>query len=187
MSATGRSLREASSNLANHLNRTLNRTLTHRRLISFIERGANVSTIQFREAGRAVPTRLNSRYGPVDLEVTLRCTAEEVGSRRVRLRATWYRYTLLPEGHREPTFRWEYVSEPEGDDAFWARHHLQGPAPIDVGSRYVSLNDLHVPTGPVPIEEIIRFCINDLGVSPLSNDWHAILAESARISQQISG
>jgi hypothetical protein len=107
-------------------------------------------------------------------------------NRRVRLRAAWYRYTLQPEGHRDPMFRWEYVSEPEGGDAFWARHHIQGPAPIDVGSQYVSLNDLHVPTGPVLIEEVIRFCINDLGVAPSSDEWDAILVESAEISRQIS-
>jgi hypothetical protein len=130
--------------------------------------------------------RLNSQYDPVDLEITLRCVAEAIDSRQVGLRAEWYRYTLLPEGHQEPMFRWEYVSEPEGDDAFWARHHLQGPAPIDVGSRYVSLNDLHVPTGPVQVEEIIRFCINDLGVAPLSDEWDAILVESVEISRQIS-
>ncbi|CAN5749830.1 hypothetical protein BH23CHL2_BH23CHL2_14730 [soil metagenome] len=103
------------------------------------------------------------------------------------LRTVWYRYTLRPEGHREPMFRWEYVAEPEGDDAFWARHHLQGPAPINVGSRYVSLNDLHVPTGPVPIEEIVRFCIIDLGVASLSDEWDVILVESAEVSRQITG
>lgn len=135
MSATDRSLREASYNFADHLNRTLNRTLTHRRLISYIERGDDVSTIQFRESGRPVPVRLNSQYGFTNLEITLRCMAEALDDRRVSLRTVWYRYTLQPEGHREPMFRWEYVSEPEGDDAFWERHHLQGPAPIDVGSR----------------------------------------------------
>lgn len=186
MSAIGRSLREASGNLADHLNRTLNRTLTHRHLIAVIERELDITTIQFRQAGRAVPVQLNSQYDPIDLEITLRCTPDAIDSQRVMLRATSYRYALQPEGHREPMFRWEFVSEPEGDDAFWARHHLQGPAPINVGSQYVSLNDLHVPTGSVPIEEVIRLCINDLGVTPLSDDWDAILTESAMISRQIA-
>jgi hypothetical protein len=183
MIVPGRSLREASQNLTDHLNRTLNRTLTHRRLISVIEPGVDMSWIQFRETGRVVPVELNSQYGPVNLEITLRCVSETIDGQRVGLKAVWYRYTLQPEGHREPMFRWEYVSEPEGEDAFWARHHLQGPAPIDVGSRYVSLNDLHVPTGPVPVEEVVRFCINDLGVAPLSEEWNAILIESTEISR----
>ncbi len=186
MSITGRSLREASSTYADHLNRMLNLTLTHRRLISYIERGDDVSTIQFRQAGRAVPVQLNSQFGPVHLEITLRCVAISADRRQVGLRAAWYRYTLLPEGQHEPMFRWEYVSAPDGEDAFWARHHLQGPAPINVGSQYVSLNDLHVPTGPVAIEEVVRFCINDLGVAPLADDWHTLLIESAEVSRQIA-
>lgn len=186
MPSTGRSLQEASRSFTDHLNRTLNRTLTQRRLIAVPNREDEYIGILFREAGRFRPVRLHTRYGPMDFGVSLRCVVEPVDNRRVKLSTAWYRYTLQAEDHREPMFRWEYVSEPESDDAFWARHHLQGSAPIDVGSQYVSLNDLHVPTGPVPIEEVIRFCINDLGVAPLSGEWDAILVESAEVSRQIS-
>ena len=44
------------------------------------------------------------------------------------------------------------------------------------------LNELHLPTGWVPIEEVLRFCIDDLGVRPLSPGWHETLAASARLS-----
>ena len=183
MSTSGRTLQDAGRKLTDHFNRLLNRTLTHRRLISYIEREDEFVIIQFRQAGHVQPVRLNTQYGPMDLGLSLHCVPEVETRRRVNLRATWYRYTLQPHDQREPMFRWEYVAEPEGEDAFWARHHIQGPAPINVGSQYVSLNDLHVPTGPVPIEEIIRFCINDLGVAPLSDDWDATLLESAETSR----
>jgi hypothetical protein len=44
----------------------------------------------------------------------------------------------------------------------------------------IPMDDLHLPTGYVPIEEIIRFCIVDLGVAPISGDWARILDESYR-------
>jgi hypothetical protein len=48
-----------------------------------------------------------------------------------------------------------------------------------------SFNDWHLPTGWVPIEEIIRFCIVDLGVPPLDTSvdadgnpgWHTRLVQ----------
>jgi len=40
------------------------------------------------------------------------------------------------------------------------------------------LNDLHLPTGWVRLEEVLRFCIVDLGVRPLSPRWHEALVES---------
>jgi len=43
----------------------------------------------------------------------------------------------------------------------------------------VSLNDLHLPTGWVTIEEVIRFCIVDLGVpTNPAHDWDAVLEAS---------
>lgn len=87
-----------------------------------------------------------------------------------------YRYTLTPEGTDEPLLRWEYDRVTEGA---WCRHHLQGTVPVAFG-RGASpvLNELHLPTGYVTIEEILRFCIVDLEVRPLSADWDAILTES---------
>jgi len=40
------------------------------------------------------------------------------------------------------------------------------------------LNDLHLPTGYVLLEEIIRFCIVDLGVRTLDADWNKTLEDS---------
>jgi hypothetical protein len=40
------------------------------------------------------------------------------------------------------------------------------------------MNDLHTPTGRVPIEEAIRFCINGLGTPKLSEDRDTRLQES---------
>lgn len=85
---------------------------------------------------------------------------------------------LTGEGMEEPLFRWEYVREWPEEHQRWCRHHLQGNVVIPIGERGVSLNDLHVPTGYVTVEEILRFCIVDLGVRPLSDEWHETLEKS---------
>lgn len=36
----------------------------------------------------------------------------------------------------------------------------------------------HLPTGYVPFEEVLRFCIADLGVPPLAEDWDQILRDT---------
>jgi len=133
----------------------------------------------FRQAVRNLTDHFNS--------LRLHCVPVDDDDGVASLRSVWYRYALRPDEHREPVFRWEYMREPEGDDAFWARHHIQGPAPINLGSQYVSLNALHVPTGLVQIEEVVRFCVNDLGALPLSGDWDAILRASAGVSQSPAG
>jgi hypothetical protein len=39
----------------------------------------------------------------------------------------------------------------------------------------VTLHKLHLPTGRVSIEAVIRFLIEDLEVAPLRDDWRAVL------------
>ncbi|MDQ3549192.1 MAG: hypothetical protein M3439_10295 [Chloroflexota bacterium] len=105
---------------------------------------------------------------------------------RERLRLIEYKYTIAPVGADAPLFRWEFVRSPSSA-SFWCRHHLQGPIAVDVGGRSVNLNDWHLPTGWVPIEEIIRFGIVDLGVALLDTSvdadgnpgWHRRLSTSA--------
>ncbi|MBI2455099.1 MAG: hypothetical protein HYV46_03055 [candidate division NC10 bacterium] len=93
------------------------------------------------------------------------------------LRTIDYRYTLTPGDKTEPLLRWEYLKTPPAG-ALWCRHHLQGPVELQIHEHSVSLNDLHLPTGYVPFEEVLRFCIVDLGVPPLSEDWDAVLRDS---------
>ncbi|MDI3339907.1 MAG: hypothetical protein QJR03_05170 [Sphaerobacter sp.] len=96
------------------------------------------------------------------------------------LRTISYRYALYRDGIDEPILRWEYVRLP-GDNAQYCRHHLQGSIAVpltDDRERHPSLNDWHLPTGWVTIEEVLRFCIVDLGVQPLNPEWDSILRDS---------
>jgi hypothetical protein len=88
-----------------------------------------------------------------------------------------YRYALSHPGAREPLVRWEYVRAPPAGN-LWCRHHLQGPLALVIQGHRVRLKDLHLPTGYVPFEDVLRFCIVDLGVRALSEDWDRVLRES---------
>jgi hypothetical protein len=181
----GRTPREASQRYRNSLNSLLTHTITRTPLILVVgERSGNI-TISFRREGQTSAAALSTRYGPVNLSLHQTLDAVEGQRERVRLRVIDYQYTITPLGADDPLFRWEFVRFPSSG-SFWCRNHLQGPINISVGGQAVNLNDWHLPTGWVPIEEIIRFCIVDLGVPPLdpgSNaddipTWHSRLKES---------
>ncbi len=173
----GATLKDAAREFCDALNRVLNMTVTKRRLVEVGPKDQPNAQRQvtFRQAGSLVTATLNTRFGPMGLYVGQVCDSVEMQQGR-QLVTAGYRYTLTPEEADEALLRWEYVRQPEG---LWCRHHLQGPVPLALGRREpVPLNDLHLPTGYVTIEEVIRFCIVDLGVEPLSKEWDAILTES---------
>jgi hypothetical protein len=68
----------------------------------------------------------------------------------------------------------------------WHWHPLTTPdrllPHVHVRADYNGLKDhlakLHLPSGRVSFEEIVRLLIEDLGVEPARNDWDAILSES---------
>jgi hypothetical protein len=120
----------------------------------------------------------------LSLKQTLDAVRDET-RRRVRLRTVSYAYTLQPHAWDDRLIRWEFVRFP-GEDAFWSRHHVQGPLDFEILDdrdtiHQLTLNEWHVPTGWVPIEEVIRFCLHDLGAAALSTRdvWHRALIESA--------
>jgi hypothetical protein len=181
----GRTVLDASHRFADHLNRVLNTTLTQARIVAFAMGDGDDSpvSVSFRERGRATAAHLNTRFGPMTLFIGQRCEGVRIGADRIRLITVEYKYTLT-NGDRaawdfdDPILRWEYVRRPKRG-GLWCRHHLQGPITVPLGrAGGVGLNEMHLPTGYVPIEDIIRFCITDLVVTPLTEDWPRILLES---------
>jgi len=170
-------LRDAVRQFCASLNRVLATTVTQRRLVDIgsLDSPNARRQIAFRQAGVVVPADLNTRFGLIELYVGQTCDSIPLRGGQRQLFTVKYRYTLSPVGQSDPLFRWEYDRELPDP---WCRHHLQGTVPVQVGGREVRLNDWHLPTGYVPIEEILRFCIVDLGVRPLSDGWDEILTES---------
>jgi hypothetical protein len=84
----------------------------------------------------------------------------------------------------EDCLRWEYVSR-ETRDTGHCRHHLHLQGEYTLGTRRtIPLAQVHIPTGWVTLEEIIRFLITDLGVKPKEQDWENSLRESEELFKQ---
>ena len=171
------SLRAASQAFCDHVNRVLATTITQTRLQVILSPDAPRAQLAFRQGGQPIPARLTTRFGLMGLYLGQVCTADRTPDGLHELRTVEYRYTVTPDGAAEPLLRWEYIRTP-GPEDLWCRHHLQGPIHLEFPRDTVSLNDLHLPTGYVPFEDVLRFCIVDLGVRPLSEDWDRILRES---------
>jgi hypothetical protein len=184
VSLEARSLGDAISKYADHLNRLLARTITQTRLVAFTAetsqpRRPTRMDLAFRRGGRVIQAPLSTRFGRIDLFIAQLCESIVTEARTHILRAVKYAYHLTPPGNQQPAVRWEYDGQPVDPSARWCRHHLQGPITLPIGDRRgLLLNDLHLPTGRVPIEEVVRFCIVDLEVKPLSRDWYEVLEES---------
>jgi hypothetical protein len=172
MPIEARNLIQATRILRDQLTQLLATTITVKPLVALPAGDVeNRTRISFRDRGRTSSASLSTRFGPIDLFVDIRCAPLAVHRRFVQLQITACQYTIIPARAPEPILRWEFVRFPD-ENARWCRHHVQGPIPVNLGRATVPLNDLHMPTGWVPIEEIIRFCIVDLGVPALADDWH---------------
>lgn len=172
----GRSLSQISQEFTDHLNHILSTTVTQRRLRRVMfNTGAAIIGIQ--EQARVSRALIRTSYGPMELDLRQTCDAvtdDETGLLTIRTIA--YRYTITPEGDPEPLLRWEFVRFPANPDATWCRHHFQGPIRLGIHTREgqeANLNRWHLPTSAsgIAIEDVLRFCITDLGVQPLSDDW----------------
>jgi len=172
----GPSLWRATLQLCEHLNQVLATTVTQTRLVP-VEPRARSTRIQvsFRQGGQPIEALLAARFGPLRLYLGQVCDGVPLSDGRVQLRTISYKYTLTAEDEPEPLFRWEYGRQLPG---LYCRHHLQGAVPLQIGRYALSLNDLHLPTGYVAIEDVLRFCVADLGVRPRSEGWDQILRDS---------
>lgn len=166
MPITGADLATAAAIFRDHLNEVLRRTVTKAQLTRLMVPGPR-AILSFRQ-GRPprVEAQLSTRFGLMWLYLGQTCVSSVRADGLHVLRTVSYRYTIRPDGMNKPLFRWEYEKDPGNP---YCRHHFQGPITVPIKhDTEVSLNDLHVPTGFVTVEEILRFCIVDLGVPPLS-------------------
>ena len=185
MPITGRTPRIALNEFRDLLNRLLNLTITEARLIGAITPGYGSATgrmeLAFRDPLTGLPTAVplrSRRFGEVGLSLAQRCETSFNDVDAHQVATVSYRYCLELPGQSEPMLRWEYLRKwpNETPPARWCRHHLQGPTMLPLGQG-TSMNDLHLP-GYVVVEDVIRFCIVDLDVQPLSSNWHKLLEQS---------
>lgn len=80
------------------------------------------------------------------------------------------------ESRKSWLIRWEYMRYPPPADYAYPRAHVHLNATFADGT---SADRLHVPTERIGLELVIRHLITDWGVKPRSEDWEAVLEESA--------
>lgn len=137
--------------------------------------------ITFRPGGNSGPVSIRTAYGELEFGVGQFCEGVRRDDGQYQLRTLSYRYTIGKPGESEPLFRWEYVRSPE-EGKHYARHHFQSPQPtgLERDGRATLYQELHLPTGWVAIEEVIRFCLNDLSATTRlkPEEWHRLLTDS---------
>lgn len=162
-----------------HLGRLLNQTITDAPL-SLLVTASDRASLSFRS--HKDPASAPLKPAGLFLYVGQTVIAEKE-KHNWRLRTVQYSYWIqhrVPE-HGSPVavFRFEYVSPKVKPLDRRPRHHLHIPRAQAVcrGQR-LDLEDLHIPTGWVTLEEVIRFAIRELGCKPKPGDWDKILLNS---------
>ena len=176
----GRTPQECFDVFSEHVSQLVAATISDRHPIIPLQTEKQLLSLSFREqTAIAVPieTRDHGR-----LHFYLGQLLEAVDARdgyRLTTKQYWYRLQLEPELTAKAVLRWEYDSTTERDRH--ARHHTQIATSVDLGGTPLDFNKAHLPTGWVTFEEVIRFLIHDLGITPpCGADWPVKLEESER-------
>lgn len=175
----GRDPKEAFSQFRDHLAALLNKTVTDARLSLVHLYGRDRAQISFRENNEAIVAPLRN-VNDLFLYIGQTLRVSQQPDKTWKLRTTEYRYRIqgTQDIKDDDCLRWEYVSREVRDNAY-CRHHLHLQGDYELGDRRrVPLADVHIPTGWVTVEEIIRFMITDLKVPSKSGDWEKLLCDS---------
>ena len=89
-----------------------------------------------------------------------------------------YRLTTGPNLDAPALVRWEYNSR-EFRASLFPRRHIQIQVKVEsFDGGILDLNKIHLPSGWITVEEVVRFLITELRVKPLSDDWDGFLQKS---------
>jgi hypothetical protein len=159
-----------------HLNRVLNLVLTKSRLE--ILHTDKRSFLSFLDSDKefTIAVKLRKKL-PWHLAIIQRIDAIKTKQGFI-LKTLAYAYRIQKAVSGEALVRFEYVS-PEADPDFeYSRNHVQFHIRFDEVIANFSPTKLHIPTGWVTIESVMRFLFTELKVKPLRDDWEKILADS---------
>jgi hypothetical protein len=164
-----------------HINELIAATLSPDRHVHCVRSGDR-RTLAFRE-GEPTTIPIKTKVGTLHFYLGQSLETVKEGRRQYRLRTCeyWYRLQEKP-GLSEPAFlRWEYDASLSPKEPKSCRNHLHVAAPLQIASGPGKIESLHIPTGWVLIEEVLRFLIVELGVQPpCGAAWPAKLAASER-------
>jgi len=112
---------------------------------------------------------------------------ETANDARLKVSESSFQYQDDQEGRRE-IFRYDYLRQPcrtEPTSHLNLYAHLDVPGVLPIGR---PLSRVHLPTGRVPLEAVIRTLIDDFNVPTATEDsvWRPVLAESEASFLQIA-
>jgi hypothetical protein len=170
-----------------HISKILNKTITDAplSLVDYKNRpSAQFSFRDERDVATAAPL-FNSR---LFLAVSQQLEAEPLAPKRWRLRTLEYRYHLLesPDPNGRWIVRWEYVSRKRRHDLH-PRHHVHIAAQVHTSAASLDFDHIHLATGWVTVEEVIRFLIHDVGIEPKVHNWDELLISSEKLFREWTG
>lgn len=178
----GRTPKECFDTFVAHLRKLVSGTLTSSYQLHTVASANDprVVTLGFYQGDEQVTVPLRtSRHGTLHLGLAQILRAEPEGRTTFRLttESYWYRLQRVAAATDHALIRWEY----DRREKHHCRHHVQQRASIQTDRDVLDLNKLHLPTGWVTVEEVIRFVIDDLGVKPpCGKSWTTKLVESER-------
>ncbi|MBI3973577.1 MAG: hypothetical protein HY332_20070 [Chloroflexi bacterium] len=192
MPIEGRTPHECFAQFREHVAQLVAQTLsTHHQLRAIGVLGApTLARLSFRQGGESVGIPLDTAYGRLYFLLYHTVEAVPISRTRCRRRTLEYGYYLQETSDQRPAalFRWEYEAVPPMDHP---HQHVQIRTTLtsDALQRPIDLAKVHVPTGWVTIEQVIRFLIADLGVKPLcgADKWEQVLHEGERKFLEFSG
>jgi hypothetical protein len=124
---------------------------------------------------------LNRRAGNgLRLEIRHRFTVERTDGSREPWRVSTAEYVYEVADERDDliaAWHWHPATVEQEDRAHWPHVHAYGDRET------MTLHKLHLPTGRVSIEALVRFLIDDLDVTPRRTDWRAIINRHEAIFQ----
>jgi hypothetical protein len=122
---------------------------------------------------------VNEDKAPLELDGVSLClfVKHVVAIEDGRYRTDSYSYRLQPDwSPKSWLIRWEYVRDPPRGDYAYPPAHVHTNATFADGT---PAGRLHVPTGPVSLELVLRHLIADWNVKPRTEDWEDILEQTA--------
>ena len=171
-----------------HMRELVAATITSRYPLSGIATADGTRlTLSFREISPvAVP--IDTAYGRLFFYLGQALEAVPEGRAfRLKTRQYWYRLQHGPDLSSKAAIRWEYDRTTPRDRH--CRNHAQAAAQLPFGEGTLDLDRVHLPTGWVTIEEVIRFLIHELGMQPPCGDewWERVITSESRFFAEFSG
>jgi hypothetical protein len=165
------------------VNGLLHKVLTDVPLLAHIGGHDNRAMMEFRNTDGEPCVDVGRGYY-LYLGQTLQAKRESKKEYSLRTMGYAYRIATGPKRNDPYVVRWEYNSR-ELLDALHPRHHCHLPVQLECApNRRFNLDKMHIASGWVTIEEVLRYLFHELKVPPRAANWDKLLRDSEQTFRQ---